>query len=80
MVFSSCEHIMGVVESDTASETPIATLKVTANSRNKRPTIPPISRRGMNTATRDVLIDTTVKPISRAPRNAACIGAMPCSR
>jgi hypothetical protein len=45
-------HIIGVVVSETASETTmIATESVTANSRNSRPTIPPISRIGMNTAT-----------------------------
>ena len=41
---------------------------VTANSRNRRPTMPPISRIGRNTATSDtMLIDSTVKPTSRAP-------------
>ena len=44
---------------------------VTANSRNSRPTMPPISRIGMNTATSDTLIDSTVKPTSRAPCSAA---------
>ena len=34
----------------------------------------------MNTATRDRLIDTTVKLTSRAPTSAACIGFMPSSR
>ena len=43
-----------------------------ANSRNRRPTMPPISRIGMNTATSDRLIDSTVKPTSRAPWSAAC--------
>ena len=58
----------------------MAALKVTANSRNSRPTIPPIIRMGMNTATSEVLIESTVNPISRAPRNAACTGFIPCSR
>jgi hypothetical protein len=40
---------------------------VTANSRNRRPTIPPISRSGMKTATSDTLIETMVKPISPRP-------------
>ena len=57
----------------------MAALSTTANSRNNRPTIPPIIRIGMKTATRDVLIDSTVKPISRAPRNAAGTGGMPSS-
>jgi hypothetical protein len=31
----------------------------------------------MNTATSEMLIDMTVKPICRAPSNAACSGGMP---
>ena len=58
----------------------MATDSVTANSRNSRPTMPPISSSGMNTAISEMLIDSTVKPISRAPCSAACIGVMPCSR
>ena len=71
---------MGVVVSETSSETPMATVRVTANSRNSRPTIPPIMRIGMNTATSEMLMESTVKPISFAPRKAACTGGMPCSR
>jgi hypothetical protein len=41
--------------------------------------MPPISRIGMNTATSDRLIDSTVKPTSRAPSNAACKRGMPFS-
>ena len=52
---------------------------VTANSRNRRPTMPPISRIGMNTAISDRLIETTVKPTSRAPCSAASIRDMPAS-
>ena len=33
----------------------------------------------MNTAMSDVLIESTVKPISCAPRSAACIGCIPFS-
>src|SRR5215469_17215277 len=72
-------HIVGVVVKETISDTPIATLSVTANSRNSRPTIPPISSKGMNTATSDVLMDTTVNPISAAPLNVACTTPIPCS-
>ena len=32
---------------------------------------------GMKTATREMLIDITVKPIWRAPISAACSGGMP---
>src|SRR5215469_5012589 len=72
-------HSVGVVVKETNSETPIATLNVTANSRNSRPTIPPIISNGMNTATNEVLIDTTVNPISAAPLNVACTTPIPCS-
>jgi hypothetical protein len=58
---------MGVVVSDITSDTRIVTDSTTANSRNRRPMIPPISRIGMNTATREMLIESTVKPISAAP-------------
>ena len=55
----------------------IATEIVTANSRNTRPTMPPISSTGMNTATSENVIDTMVKPISREPFSAASNGRMP---
>ncbi len=41
--------------------------------------MPPIIRIGMKTAIRLMLIDTTVKPTSRAPRSAACILGTPFS-
>ncbi len=71
---------MGVMVSETSSETMIATDNVTANSRNNRPTMPPISRIGMKTATSDRLMERTVNPISDAPRSAAASGGIPCSR
>ena len=74
---SSRAHIIGVSVSDTTSDTAMAADSVTANSRNSRPTTPPISRIGMNTATSDRLMDSTVKPTSRDPRSAARIGDMP---
>ena len=55
-------------------------MSVTANSRNSRPTLPAMSRIGMKTATSDVLIESTVKPISREPLSAACSGGSPASR
>src|ERR1700726_1719027 len=70
---------MGVSVSDTNADTPTATLSVIANSRNKRPTIPVMNRRGMNTATSETLNDTTVKPICFAPLSAASNGASPAS-
>ena len=71
---------MGVAVRETSKDTAMATESVTANSRNSRPTMPPISRIGMKTATRERLIETTVKPISFAPTSAASIGGMPASR
>ena len=70
-------HIIGVVVSDTTSEIMIATDSVIANSRKRRPTMPPISRMGMNTATSERLIESTVKPTSRAPMSAAWNRGMP---
>ena len=64
---SSSEHIMGVVVKEITSEINIATDKVTVNSRKISPTIPPANMNGMNTATSDRLMETTVKPTSRAP-------------
>ena len=57
----------------------MATDSVTANSRNRRPTMPPMRRIGINTATRERLMEMTVKAISRDPRRAACSGAIPFS-
>ena len=61
-------------------DTTIAVDSVTANSRNSRPTMPPMSSSGMKTATSEMLIVNTVKPISWAPLSAAAIGFMPSSR
>ena len=55
----------------------MATAIVTANSRNTRPTMPPISSTGMNTAISENVIEMMVKPISRAPLSAASNGRMP---
>ena len=55
----------------------MAMLNVTANSRNSRPTMPPISRMGMKTEINEVLIDSTVGPISLEPFRAACKRRIP---
>ena len=70
---------IGVRLSETKPETRMATLIVTANSCSRRPTRPPMKSTGMNTAARDSVIETMVKPISLAPLNAACIGRSPSS-
>ena len=69
-----------MVVSDTTNDTRMAVESVTANSRNSRPSMPPIKKIGMNTATNERVIDTTVNAISLAPRRAASIGDSPCSR
>ena len=69
-----------MVVKDSTREIRIAVDKVTENSRNSRPTMPPINSRGMKTATRETLMERTVKAISRDPRSAASIGATPFSR
>ena len=76
---SSQAHIMGVVVSEISSEISTAADSVTANSRNSRPVCPPMNSRGMNTATSDRLMESTVKPTSRAPSSAALKRSMPAS-
>ena len=66
-----------MVVSEITSEIITAADNVTANSRNSRPVCPSMNSSGMNTATSDRLIDSTVKPTSRAPRSAAAMRSMP---
>jgi hypothetical protein len=58
----------------------MAMLRVTANSRKRRPITPPISRMGMNTAINETVMEMMVNPTCRAPFSAACSGGSPCSR
>ena len=74
---STRAHSIGVSVSDTKPEMMMATAIVTANSRKTRPTMPPISSTGMNTAISENVIEMMVKPISRAPLSAASNGRMP---
>ncbi len=73
------EASIGVSVSEMKPDSRMAMLMVMANSKKKRPTMPPMNRIGMNTATSETVIETMVKPISRAPRIAASNGRMPCS-
>ena len=73
------EAIIGVTVRDTTAEMAMANDRVTANSRKRRPTSPPINRIGMKTASSETVIDTMVKPICLAPLKAACSGASPAS-
>ena len=70
MWLSSMAHSIGVVVSEMTSEIITAADSVTANSRNSRPACPPMNKSGMNTATSDTLMVSTVKPTSRAPCSA----------
>ncbi len=74
---STRAHSIGVRVSETKPDTMIATEMDTANSRNTRPTMPPISSTGMNTAISENVMEIMVKPISRAPLSAASNGRMP---
>jgi hypothetical protein len=65
--------------SETTTDTTMAAVTVMANSRNSRPIMPPISKSGMNTAISEMLIESTVKPISLAPLSAAAIADVPVS-
>src|SRR5471032_3159878 len=76
---SSQAHSIGVVVSEITSEIMTAADSVTANSRNSAPSWPPMNSSGMNTAISDRLIDSTVKPTSRAPSRAASKRFMPAS-
>ena len=70
------EHIIGVSVSDTSADIATATLSVTANSRKRRPTMPPMSRMGTKTARSETVIETMVKPICSAPLSAALNGGL----
>ena len=70
---------MGERVSATKADTAMVMVMVTANSRNRRPMMPPISSKGMNTATSDTLMDMMVKPISPAPLSVASSGDIPAS-
>ena len=69
--FSTRAHSIGVSVNETKPDTTIATEIVTANSRNTRPTMPPINSTGMNTAISEKVIEMMVKPTSREPLSAA---------
>src|SRR5664279_2384910 len=70
---------MGVRVTDTTPEIKMATVMVTANSLNKRPSTPPRKSTGMNTAARERVMETMVEPISAEPLNDASSGASPSS-
>ncbi len=65
--------------SETKPEIRIATAIVTENSWSSLPTMPPMNRTGMNTATSDSVMEMIVKPISFEAANAASIRPFPIS-
>ena len=71
--------MVGESVSDTKAEMTMVSVMVIANSRNRRPMMPPIRSRGMNTAISDTLMDMMVKPISPAPLSVASSGDRPSS-
>jgi hypothetical protein len=77
--FNRRADIIGVSVSDTNADTKIDTAIVTANSLNRLPKMPPKNRNGTNTATKEIVIETIVKPISLVASSAACIGVFPSS-
>ncbi len=62
-----CAAIIGVTVSETTADMATAMARVAENSRNIRPMMPPMNSSGMNTAISETVIETTVKPICRAP-------------
>ena len=58
----------------------MAKVSVSENSLNSRPTTPPMNSSGVKAATSEMLIESTVKPIWRAPSMVARSGVMPFSR
>ena len=77
---NSRAHSIGVVVREMTSEIKMAIESVNANSRKKRPGMPPMNRIGVNTAMSDRLIENTVKPTSRAPSITASRRGMPASK
>ena len=73
-------HSAGVRVSDTSADTMIAATRVRVNSRKNAPSMPWAKMIGRNTATSEAVMETMVKPISRAPAIAACRRGMPASR
>ena len=59
---------MGVRLTETKPEIRMATQMVTANSRNKRPRMPPMKSSGMKTAASDKVIEIMVNQISATRR------------
>ena len=79
IVDSTSEAIIGDSVKAISADSTTATVTVTPNSRNRRPTMPPMKSSGINTAISETVIDTIVKPISADPSSAACLRSFPSS-
>ncbi|MNV24332.1 hypothetical protein D3C71_1153930 [compost metagenome] len=71
---------VGASVRQTTMDTMMAAVAVSANSLNKRPTMPSMNSSGVKAATSDTLMDTTVNPISLVPFKAASRMPAPASR
>ncbi len=70
---------MGVRVREMNPEMRIAVAMLTENSRRSLPTMPPMKSTGMNTTTREIVMERIVKPISLEPRSDAVRASSPCS-
>jgi hypothetical protein len=71
--------IIGVSVSETTAEMRIATARVTANSRKRRPTTSPMKSSGISTATSENVSEMMVKAICCEPISAASMRSLPSS-
>ena len=71
--------IIGVSVSETNAEKMMVTASVTANSRNRRPTMSAMNSSGISTAISETVSETMVKPISADPLSAASMAESPIS-
>jgi hypothetical protein len=78
LCLKSFAHSMGVSVREMNAEMRMVALRVTANSRNRRPVMSPMNSSGMSTAMSDTVRDMMVKPICSAPLSAAARGFSPC--
>ena len=76
---SNLEHIMGDKVRATKPDTITEPASANANSVNKRPVRPGVNAKGAYTAASVMVMATTAKPISLAPRMDASKGDMPSS-
>ena len=71
--------IIGVSVSETKAEIRIATARVMANSRKRRPTTSPMKSSGISTATSENVSEMMVKAICCEPLRAASMRESPSS-